>query len=69
MGNREEAEWVLERLTTTLDRELEVMRREELERDGGGRTQTMTKDKPGEGQRPSTGTSETNKIEKESSKV
>jgi potassium channel subfamily K len=36
MGNKEEAEWVLERLTTTLNRELEAMRREELEKEGGG---------------------------------
>jgi potassium channel subfamily K, other eukaryote len=31
MGNKEEAEWVLERLTKTLGRELEAMRREEEE--------------------------------------
>lgn len=31
MGNKEESEWVLERLTKTLERELEKIRREELE--------------------------------------
>lgn len=31
MGNKEEAEWVLERLTMTLERELEALRREEEE--------------------------------------
>lgn len=59
MGNKEEAEWVLERLTTTLNRELEEMRREELEQDEGDASQTMTKDKPGEGQGPSTDTIQT----------
>jgi potassium channel subfamily K, other eukaryote len=49
MGNKEEAEWVLERLTTTLNRELETMRREELEREGGDGGENLTKDKPGEG--------------------
>jgi potassium channel subfamily K, other eukaryote len=34
MGNREEAEWVLERLTKTLARELEAMRRDEEEGKG-----------------------------------
>jgi potassium channel subfamily K, other eukaryote len=41
MGNKEEAEWVLERLTKTLERELEAMRKEEEEGKGdwasGGR--------------------------------
>jgi potassium channel subfamily K len=36
MGNKEEAEWVLERLTATLDRELEQIRREELENEEKG---------------------------------
>jgi len=36
MGNKEEAEWVLERLTTTLERELEQIRREELESEEKG---------------------------------
>jgi len=52
MGNKEEAEWVLERLTTTLNRELEAMRREELEKEGGGGVETMTKDRPGDGEGP-----------------
>jgi potassium channel subfamily K len=34
MGNKEEAEWVLERLTRTLERELEAMKREEEEGTG-----------------------------------
>ena len=34
MGNKGEADWVLERLTTTLGRELENMRREEEEKEG-----------------------------------
>lgn len=34
MGNKEEAEWVLERLTRTLARELEAMRKEEEEGSG-----------------------------------
>jgi potassium channel subfamily K len=34
MGNKEEAEWVLERLTRTLQRELEEMRKEEEESRG-----------------------------------
>jgi hypothetical protein len=34
MGNKEEAEWVLERLTKRLERELEDMRREEEEGTG-----------------------------------
>lgn len=34
MGNKEEAEWVLERLTKTLERELEDLRREEEEGKG-----------------------------------
>jgi potassium channel subfamily K len=43
MGEKEEAEWVLDRLTNTLERELEAIRREELEmksetvrKEGGG---------------------------------
>ena len=43
MGNKEEAEWILERLTTTLNRELEGMRRDELEREGGDEENDMTK--------------------------
>jgi len=31
MGEKEEAEWVLDQLTKTLERELEAIRREELE--------------------------------------
>lgn len=34
MGNKEEAQWVLTRLTRTLDRELEEIRKEEMERFG-----------------------------------
>jgi len=34
MGNKEEAEWVLERLTMTLERELEGMRKEGMEGKG-----------------------------------
>jgi len=34
MGNKEEAEWVLERLIKTLQRELDSMRKEELEKKG-----------------------------------
>jgi potassium channel subfamily K len=34
MGNKEEAEWVLERLHCTLERELEALRKEELESKG-----------------------------------
>jgi potassium channel subfamily K len=45
MGNKEEAEWVLERLTKTLERELEAMRKEEEEGRGdwapGGRMERM----------------------------
>lgn len=36
MGNKEEAEWVLHRLTRTLERELDAMRKEELEAEGKG---------------------------------
>jgi len=53
---------VLERLTTTLNRELEAMRREELERDGKNEdeeNQEMTKDKPGRGDGPSAETFQT----------
>jgi potassium channel subfamily K len=67
MGNKEEAEWVLERLTTTLNRELEAMRREELEREGDG-GENLTKDKPGEGDGPSTDTIQTATREKEINK-
>ena len=45
MGSKEESEWVLERLTMTLRRELEMVRREELEGRGGGR-----RDGEGEGE-------------------
>ena len=31
MGEKEEADWVLDQLTMTLERELEAIRREELE--------------------------------------
>ncbi|KAE9380596.1 voltage-gated potassium channel [Stipitochalara longipes BDJ] len=68
MGNKEEAEWVLERLTTTLNRELEAMRREELEREGGDGGEDMTKDKPGDGQGPSTDAIHTVYGEKENNK-
>jgi potassium channel subfamily K, other eukaryote len=67
MGNKEEAEWVLERLTTTLNRELEAMRREELEREGDG-GEYSTKDKPGEGDGPSTDTIQTVTSEKDHNK-
>jgi len=57
MGNKEEAEWVLERLTKTLERELEAMRREEEEGRGdwapGGRMEgrdSMFRDGDGEEQ-------------------
>jgi potassium channel subfamily K len=53
MGTKEEAEWVLERLTTTLNRELEEMRKEELEEEGDQGEENMTKDKPGNGNGPS----------------
>jgi potassium channel subfamily K, other eukaryote len=59
MGNKEEAEWVLERLTTTLNRELEAMRRDELETAGREKRENMTKDKPGQGDSPSTDTIQT----------
>ncbi|KAI9640725.1 hypothetical protein NHQ30_011034 [Ciborinia camelliae] len=36
MGNKEESEWVLERLHRTLERELDDMRREDIERRGKG---------------------------------
>lgn len=62
MGNKEEPEWVLERLTTTLNRELEAMRREELEQGGD---ESLTKDKPGQGDGPSTDTIQTITGEKE----
>jgi potassium channel subfamily K len=69
MGNKEEAEWVLERLTTTLNRELEAMRREELEREGGDEGENMTKDKPGEGADPRNDTIQTIAVdEKENNK-
>lgn len=48
MGNKEEAEWILERLTETLSRELEALRREELEREGDQGNE-MTKETPGNG--------------------
>ena len=35
MGNKEESEWVLERLTKTLERELEKVRKEEMRGDSG----------------------------------
>lgn len=59
MGNKEESEWVLERLTATLNRELEEMRKEELEREGGDKGGHMTKDKIGEGDAPRTDTIQT----------
>ena len=59
MGNKEESEWVLERLTATLNRELEEMRKEELEKEGGDKGENMTKDKPGEGDAPRTDTIQT----------
>jgi potassium channel subfamily K, other eukaryote len=69
MGSKEEAEWVLERLTTTLNHELEAMRREELEREGRGKGENMTKDKPGEGAGPSNDTIQTVPVdEKENNK-
>lgn len=51
MGNKEEAEWVLERLTATLDRELEAIRREEMEgtgdwADGGKMAKQRSKNGP-----------------------
>jgi hypothetical protein len=58
MGNKEESEWVLERLTATLNRELEEMRKEELE-EGGDKSENMTKDKVGEGDAPRTDTIQT----------
>jgi potassium channel subfamily K len=54
MGNKEESEWVLERLTATLNRELEEMRKEDLEKEGGDKGENMTKDKLGEGGAPRT---------------
>ena len=59
MGNKEESEWVLERLTATLNRELEEMRKEELEKEGGDKGENMTKDKLGEGDAPRTDTIQT----------
>ncbi len=59
MGNKEESEWVLERLTATLNRELEEMRKEELEKEGGDKGENMTKDKLGEGNAPRTDTIQT----------
>jgi len=58
MGNKAESEWVLERLTATLNRELEEMRKEELE-EGGDKSENMTKDKLGEGDAPRTDTIQT----------
>ncbi len=52
MGNKEEAEWILERLTTTLNRELKQMRKEELEM-GGDKDDNIAKDKPRRGDGPS----------------
>lgn len=46
MGSKEESEWVLERLTQTLDRELEQLRREELE--GEGRRSEGEREKEGD---------------------
>lgn len=68
MGSKEEAEWVLERLTMTLNRELEAMRREELENEGDEKSENMTKDRPGQGDGPSTDTIETITGEKENIK-
>ena len=46
MGNKEEAEWVLERLTKTLERELNKMRKEEMESKGeDGKEGKMTTDR------------------------
>jgi potassium channel subfamily K, other eukaryote len=59
MGNKEESEWVLERLTATLNRELEEMRKEELEKERGDKGENMTKDKLGEGDAPRTDTIQT----------
>ncbi|KAE8453217.1 hypothetical protein EG329_011284 [Mollisiaceae sp. DMI_Dod_QoI] len=36
MGNKEESEWVLERLHETLEKELDALRKEEMERKGNG---------------------------------
>lgn len=62
MGNKDEAQWVLERLTKTLERELEEMRREEEEGRGdwapGGRmegTGPMFGDREGKGQKDEKG--------------
>jgi potassium channel subfamily K len=69
MGNKEEAEWVLERLITTLNRELEAMRKEELESEGGDKgEENMTKDKPGKCEGPSTDPIQTINDEKEKNK-
>lgn len=58
MGNKEEAEWVLERLTQTLERELEALRKEELEEKGGesAEDEEMTKDRAGSGNGPTSNT-------------
>ena len=55
MGNKEEAEWVLERLTKTLERELEEMRREEVEAKGKGESGRMWTEKRNEEQRKGKG--------------
>jgi len=68
MGNKEEAEWVLERLTTTLNRELEAMRREELEKEGGESGQEMTKARAGDDEGPSSGPIQKSPGEKENQK-
>jgi potassium channel subfamily K len=44
MGNKEEAEWVLERLTMALERELEAVRREEAEMEAHGTTRDSRQD-------------------------
>lgn len=50
MGNKEEAEWVLERLTKTLERELDAMRKEEMEGSGDwGKDGKMTRERVGTG--------------------
>ncbi|KAH9214090.1 hypothetical protein DL95DRAFT_366023 [Leptodontidium sp. 2 PMI_412] len=55
MGGKEEAEWVMERLVKTLERELESLRREEAEergKDNGG-GEEIPVDTPGTGEGPS----------------
>ncbi|CZR52236.1 probable potassium channel [Phialocephala subalpina] len=67
MGNKEESEWVLERLHETLERELDVFRKEELEKDGNsgdqeeGKRMTEKKMDVGgaSGEGPSVGSSRT----------